>query len=73
MANAQPTPRVPISTPLMLGPTSPPSWKTVEFRLTALRINAAPTSSPTKLCRVGLSTTTTSPSAKRQDPDAARR
>ena len=41
MANAQPAPTVPISRPLTPGPTRPPSWKTVEFRLTALRIARA--------------------------------
>ena len=52
-----------MSRPATAGPTMPPSWKIVALRLTALRINVVPTSSPTKLCRAGLSTTTTRPNA----------
>src|SRR3954469_11290320 len=59
--NDQPWPTAWINAPETAGPTRAPSWKTEEFRLTALRMWACPTNSETKTCRVGLSTTVTMP------------
>ena len=59
--NDQPWPTALIKIPDNAGPTNAPNWKTEEFRLTALRMWSRPTSSETKTCRVGLSTTVTKP------------
>ncbi len=64
MRNAQPLPTAVISTPATAGPTRRADWKFAELRLTAFPTSFGPTISTTKDCRVGLSTTATTPTRK---------
>jgi hypothetical protein len=63
-AKAQPAPTAVSSRPASAGPISPPSWKVVELTLIALRKYLGPTSSLTKTCRAGWSSTVTRPSTR---------
>jgi hypothetical protein len=58
------TPTVAIMIPARAGPSTRAVWTSTLLRLTALTTRSAPTSSITKLCRVGLSIASTAPRAK---------
>ena len=57
-------PRTPITTPATAGPAIRARLKTALFSAMAFAIPSRPTISTAKVCRVGLSTTVTRPSAK---------
>ena len=59
-----PTPTKAMTAPALAGPTIRALWTMTEFSETALTTRSAPTSSMTKLWRVGLSIALTAPRAK---------
>ena len=60
-AKQVPTPAMAITAPAVAGPMIRALWTMTEFSETALTTRSAPTSSMTKLWRVGLSTALTAP------------
>ena len=64
MAKQVLTPAKAMTAPALAGPTIRALWTMTEFSETALTTRSAPTSSMTKLWRVGLSTALTAPRTK---------
>ena len=62
------TPAKAMTAPALAGPTIRALWTTTEFSETALTTRSAPTSSMTKLWRVGLSTALTVAARRRRAP-----
>ena len=68
-----PTPAKAMTAPAVAGPMIRALWTMTEFSETALTTRSAPTSSMTKLWRVGLSTALTVAADEDERPDDQRR